>query len=126
MKLNARLHGMDGLHAALGRIASENELRSELATSTEEMRDAARAELDATPQPGNSIDALSRSLTGSVSADGKTLTVSTRLDQGWHLEFGTLRRPPRPWLAPAFDRAGPGILARLRAWLAHSTKRPSG
>lgn len=124
--MNARLHGTDGLHAALGRIASENALRSELATSTEEMRDAVHAELHATAQPGNSIDALSRSLTGSVSADGKTLTVSTRLDQGWHLEFGSLDRPARPWLAPAFDRAGPGILARLSTWLRRSTKRPSG
>jgi hypothetical protein len=119
VKLNARLHGMDGLRRGLGRVVDENGLRGELAAAAEELRDAARAELD----DAGSDATLSRSLTVARTSDGSTATVSTPLDHGWHREFGTLRRRPRPWLVPALDKARSGILARFRDWLSAAVKR---
>jgi hypothetical protein len=50
--------------------------------------------------------------------DGTSVTVGTTLPQGWHQEFGSLTQPATPWLEPALEAARPGILARLRLWLA--------
>jgi hypothetical protein len=52
---------------------------------------------------------------------GKTeASVSTPLAYGWHLEFGTLKQPARPWLGPALDEARPRILRQIREWLARN------
>jgi hypothetical protein len=121
VKLNARLRGMDGLRRGLGRVVDENGVRDELATAAEELRDAARAELG----DAGSDTTLSHSLTVARTHDGTAATVSTPLDDAWHREFGTFRRLPRPWLAPALDKARPGIVARFRNWLTGAVKRSS-
>lgn len=35
----------------------------------------------------------------------------------WHLEFGTTRMEPRPFMGPAVDRAEPGFVAGMRSLL---------
>jgi hypothetical protein len=117
VKLTTRLDGLDGLRRSLDCVADAQALRGELTAAAEELRDAARAELNGTA-PGD--DGLSHSLTIGHAGGGKAATVSTPLDHGWHREFGSLGHPPRPWLAPALAEARPGILARLRGWLAHT------
>jgi hypothetical protein len=100
------MHGMEDLRRSLARIADRRGLRDEIAAAAEELRDA--------------DDTLSHSLTVVPADDGTSATISTPLDGAWHREFGSLHRPPRPWLAPALDKARPRILARLRAWLSRA------
>ncbi len=54
----------------------------------------------------------------SSAPDGRAVRIGTPDPLGRVLEFGTLRRPPRPWLLPAFRAALRPATARLAAWLA--------
>jgi hypothetical protein len=123
MKMTGRLHGLEGLRRTLLRIADEASLRDAIRDSAEDVREAARANLrDGQPPDGRS-GALAGSLSVEMTDSGQSAYIGTGLDYGWHLEFGSLTRPPTPWLEPALDAARPGILARLRYRLAASGKR---
>ena len=123
MRLTGRLDGLEQLHRALTRIAEPSELEASLRAGAEDIRAAARAGLGDGHPPDSRTGALAASLTVEMADDGMSARIGTGLDYGWHLEFGTLTRPATPWLEPALDEARPGILARLKRWLAGSGRR---
>jgi hypothetical protein len=122
MKFASRLEGLDVFRSALARIADEDELSRHLEASAREVEEAARANLDDGRPPESRSGALAASLAVSLASDGKSASVGTPLDYGWHLEFGALARPAEPWLSPALDGKRPGILARLRNWLSGASR----
>jgi hypothetical protein len=65
---------------------------------------------------------LARSLTVQPAQDG-SYTVSTPLDYGWHLEFGSLSRPAHPWLEPAAEDARQGFIARMASRIGATLRR---
>ena len=117
MKFSTRLDGLGAWQAALSRIAAPSAVTTEIEAAADALRDAARANLDDGQPPASRSGALAAALAVAVAEDGTSATVSTPLDHGWHLEFGTLTRPPTPWLAPALDAARSGILARIKGLL---------
>jgi hypothetical protein len=124
MKLNARVEGLSGLGKGLSAIASSPALTAALQAAGGEIRSAARRQLsDGLPPQDARRDDLAASLAVSLAPDGRGVTVGTALPHGWHLEFGSLRRSPAPWLAPALEAAKPAILARLREVLSSSAGR---
>jgi len=120
VKLNSRITGLEDFGARLERIVETSALREQVRAGAEEVRDAARAQLEDGQPPDSDTGALARSLAISVSREGAEATLSTPLDYGWHLEFGTLDRPATPWMQPAFEDIRPGIVRQIRAWLARS------
>jgi hypothetical protein len=123
VRLTGRLDGLQQMHRALRRIAETSELQERLRAGAEDIRAAARAGLGDGRPPDSPTGALAASLTVEMADDGMSARIGTGLDYGWHLEFGTLTRPATPWLEPALDEARPGILARLKRWLAGSGRR---
>lgn len=129
MKFSAELRGMGALRAGLAGVSRSDGLAQVLNACADDVRDAAAARLSRSTQPDGRTDALVRSLTvarddgGGGDGDGMSVTISTQLDYGWHLEHGSLTRPPTPWLAPALDEAAPSIRLRLREWLCGAAAR---
>jgi hypothetical protein len=123
MKIRGRVEGLASLRGGLARIAERAALADALAAGAEDIRMAARANLQDGQPPDNRRGDLADSLVIAPAADGLSITVSTTVAQGWHQEFGTLARPATPWLEPALEAARPGILARLRERLTASAKR---
>jgi hypothetical protein len=123
MRLTGRLDGLEQLRRALTRIAEPSELEASLKAGAEDIRTAARAGLGDGRPPDSRTGALAASLTVEMAERGMSARIGTGLEHGWHLEFGTLTRPATPWLEPALDEARPGILARLKRWLAGSGRR---
>ena len=123
MKIRGRVDGLESLSGGLARIGDSAELADALAASAEDIRTAARANLQDGQPPENRRGDLAASLMIAPAADGLSVTVGTTASEGWHLEFGSLARPATPWLQPALEAARPGILARLRQRLAASAKR---
>jgi hypothetical protein len=117
------LDGLDHLRRALTRIAETSELTAHLRAGAEDIRTAARASLGDGLPPDSRTGALAASLSLDLAQNGMTATVGTDLDYGWHLEFGSRGGAATPWLEPAFAEARPGILARLKHWLAGSGRR---
>lgn len=117
MKMTAELRGMAELNAALSGLANADGLAEVLEACAGDVRDAAAANLADGAPPDNRTGVLAQSLAITPGAGGLSVTVSTPLDYGWHLEYGTLARPATPWLAPALDAAAPSIRGRLRDWL---------
>jgi hypothetical protein len=116
VKLNARVEGLAALGARFFAVAEEASFAPDLQHAAEDIRRHAAANLADGAPPDNRTSALAKSLT--VRPDGAGgYTVSTPLDHGWHLEFGSLARPAAPWLAPAAEEAQPSLLARIRARL---------
>jgi hypothetical protein len=105
MRMCGRVEGLAGFQAALAEIARGEGIAEETAATADEIRDRAAAHLP--------DGVLAQSLSVTASGDGG-YTVSTPLDHGWHLEFGSIGRPAAPWLAPAAEAARPGFLARIR------------
>ncbi|MGF1619633.1 MAG: hypothetical protein ACFCUR_03345 [Rhodomicrobiaceae bacterium] len=118
MKVSSRVTGLGTLKAALDRIADEQTLRQEIETAAHDLREAAQRKLSDGQPPESRTGALARSLHVAFASDSPEASVSTPLAYGWHLEFGTLTRPARPWLAPALDEIRPRILQQIREWLA--------
>ncbi len=110
MKLHGRVVGLDQLSSRLSAIADEAAFAADLRETAEEIRERAAANLAG----GGASDALARSVTVSANGQGGYV-VGTPLDYGWHREFGSRRRAARPWLTPAAEEAGPGLVARLVA-----------
>jgi hypothetical protein len=123
MKIRSSVEGLDSLRGGLARIADKAALADAVAVTAEEVRAAARANLQDSGPPGNGRGQLADSLVIAPAADGLSVTVGTTAAQGWNLEFGTVARPATPWLGPALEAARPGILTRLRQRLAASAKR---
>jgi Bacteriophage HK97-gp10, putative tail-component len=113
MKFYASVEGLASLQAGFAGIADETALADALAASAEEIRGAARANLQNGKPPESRRGDLADSLAIVPAADGMSVSVGTALPQGWYLEFGTRARPATPWLEPALDDARPGILARI-------------
>jgi hypothetical protein len=105
MRMRGRVEGLARFQAALAEIARGEGIAEETAAAADEIRKRAAANLP--------DGALAQSLAVSASGDGG-YTVSTPLDNGWHLEFGSRGRPAAPWLAPAAEDARRGFLARIR------------
>ena len=123
MKIRGSVEGLDSLRDGLARIADKPALTDAVAVAAEEVRAAARVNLQDGHTPENRRGDLADSLVIAPAADGMSVTVGTTAAQGWHLEFGSLARPATPWLGPALEAARPGILTRLRQRLAASAKR---
>jgi hypothetical protein len=123
MKFRGSVDGLESLRAGLGRIADSAALADALASAAEDIRTAARANLQNGQPPESRRGDLAASLVIAPASDGASVTVGTAASQGWHAEFGTLAQPAAPWLEPALEAARPGILARLRQRLAASAKR---
>jgi hypothetical protein len=121
MKFRGSVDGLESLRDGLGRIADRAALADALASAAEDIRTAARANLQDGQPPESRRGDLAASLV--IASDGASVTVGTAAAQGWHAEFGSLARPATPWLEPALEAARPGILARLRQRLAASAKR---
>ena len=122
MKLITRLDGLDAFSEALSRIADPAGLQDALEAAADDVRDAARANLQDGRPPDSRTGKLAGSLTVDPAADGMSWSISTPLDYGWHLEFGSLGRPATPWLEPALNEARPGIVSRIGARLASAGK----
>ncbi len=123
MKIRGSVEGLASLRGGLARIAERAPLADALAAAAEEIRSAARANLQDGQPPENRRGELADSLRVTAADDGLSVTVGTTLAQGWHVEFGSLARPATPWLEPALEAARPRILASLRQRLAASAKR---
>jgi hypothetical protein len=123
MKIRGSVEGLASLRGGLARIAERAPLADALAVAAEEIRSAARANLQDGQPPENRRGELEDSLSVAVAADGLNVIIGTTLAQGWHVEFGSLARPATPWLEPALEAARPKILASLRQRLAVSAKR---
>jgi hypothetical protein len=123
MKITAQLRGMAELNATLSGITKAEGLADTLQSCAEEVRDAAAANLSDGAPPDSRTGALSRSLNITPSADGGSITVSTPLIYGWHLEYGGLKRDATPWLAPALDAAVPSIKVHFSDWLGEAVSR---
>lgn len=117
MKLSAQLEGLAELGATLSGLGGTAGLDAALEAATNDVRDAAVANLSDSQSPDSRTGALARSLTVTPGGDGLSFTLSTPLEYGWHLENGSLARPAAPWLAPAVDAARPAVERRLREWL---------
>jgi hypothetical protein len=122
MKISSRVTGLATLKAALGRIADEQTLRREIETAAQDLRETAQRQLSDGQPPENRTGALARTLHVVLASDSSEASVSTPLAYGWHLEFGSLARPARPWLGPALDEIRPRILQQIREWLARSRR----
>jgi len=117
MRLRNRIEGLDRLGAALSEVAAPQTLSADLGDAADAIRERAAANLTDGASPDSRSGALAQSLKVAPTSDGESYTVSTALDYGWHLEFGSRRRPASPWLAPAAESARPGLLARMRSRL---------
>jgi hypothetical protein len=126
MKFDARLDGLDDFNRALSDIAASGEIKDALKEAASGLHDAAIARLHDGQPPESVTGALASSLQVDLADDGMSATVGTSLDYSWQLEFGSLGRPATPWLEPALRDAQPGILARIRRWLASSGKTSAG
>jgi hypothetical protein len=113
MKISANVTGSNALAITFSRIGRGEGLRATLQAAAEDVRDAAKDNLFHTRHKSR----LASSLEITPGADGFSFSISTPLDYGWHLEFGTLNRPPRPWLLPALDAARPSVERRMSEWL---------
>ncbi len=122
MKFTTRLDGLDAFGAALSRIADPAVIGDEVQAAAENVRETARASLQDARPPDSRSGALAQSLTVDPAGDGMSWTVSTPLDYGWYLEFGSLGRPATPWLEPALDEARPGIISRIGERIADAGK----
>jgi hypothetical protein len=126
VKLRGGVTGLDALNAALSDIASGNALEKALADTAEDIRRRAAATLTDGAAPDSRTGALADSL-AVARDDGGGYVVSTPLDHGWHLEFGSSLRPAMPWLTPSADEAQPGLAERisesLNASIADSLRR---
>jgi hypothetical protein len=118
VKFNARVDGLQQLSARLAAVADDASLAPDLQGTAEDIRERAAAHLAASGSSG----ALAQSLTVSPDNAGG-YTVSTPLDYGWHLEFGSRTRAAKPWLAPATEAARLGLLARIGARLNAALRR---
>jgi hypothetical protein len=123
MKIRGSVEGLASLRGGLARIAERAPLADALVVAGEEIRAAARANLQDGRPPENRGGELADSLRVTAADDGLSITIGTMLAQGWHAEFGSLARPATPWLEPALETARPKILASLRQRLAVSAKR---
>src|SRR5262249_25490929 len=113
MKLTTSLDGLGAFDEALSRIADPAEIQDELRAAAETVRETTRANLQDGRPPDSRSGDLANSLTVEPDGDGMSWTVSTPLDYGWQLEFGSLSHPATPWLEPALDEARPGIVSRM-------------
>ncbi len=118
MRISSRVTGLATLKATLDRIVDEQTLRREIEAAAEDLREAAQRQLSDGQPPESRTGELARSLHVAVASDSPEASVSTPLAYGWHLEFGSLARPARPWLGPAFNEVQPRILQQIREWLA--------
>ena len=123
MKFRGSVDGLESLRGGLGRIVDRAALAEALASAAEDIRTAARANLQDGQPPESRRGDPAASLVIAPASDGTGVTVGTAAAQGWHAEFGSLARPATPWLEPALEAARPGILARFRQRLAASAKR---
>jgi HK97 gp10 family phage protein len=123
MKIRGRVEGLASLRSGLARIADRAALAEMLTAGAEDIRAAARVNLQDGQPPQSRRGDLADSLVITPAADGLSVTVGTTVAHGWRREFGTLARPAAPWLEPALETARPGVLARLRQQLAASAKR---
>jgi hypothetical protein len=122
VKLTSRVDGLAALNARLSAIADDAAFAPDLRDTAEDIRARALAGLADGVPPDSRSGALAQSLTAERAEDG-SYTVGTPLDYGWHLEFGSLTRPPRPWLAPAAEDARPGFIARVASHIGAKVRR---
>jgi len=76
--------------------------------------------------PGQAPASDTGNLMGSVAVDFEgelTAYVGTHVVYGKHLEFGTSRMLPRPWLLPSFEKAKIGVSAKLKEDIERLIKR---
>jgi hypothetical protein len=106
--LRGRIDGLAQLSARLSAMVEPKTLAGDLRETAEEIRERAVADLGEGPLAGSV----------SVETDGDDgFVVGTPLEAGWHREFGSLKRPASPWLAPPADAARAGLVARIAARL---------
>lgn len=93
-------------------------IRTEISKVAEAIRRDARSHLDDSGvRPVSRTGRLARSLDIVPSADGLNARITTRLDYGAFLEFGTRRMPAYPWLGPAVARHAAGFRQDIRKLL---------
>jgi hypothetical protein len=123
MKFKSRLTGLDDLKTAVAGIANDAELRQQVRAAVDDVRQAAIESLSDGQPPDSRTGELAKSLIVEIAGDGKSASIGTPFDYGWHLEMGSLSRPATPWLEPAFNDSRSAIMSRIRLWLANSAKR---
>lgn len=117
MKIGITLAGENALSAMFSRLDIAKSLETTLRTVAEDIRQAATVNLSDIHHANGLAESLTVTPGNGSIHDSLSFSISTPLDYGWHLEFGSLNFPPQPWLVPAVDAASPTIQRRLHAWL---------
>lgn len=125
--------GTAALQARLAALARAAEAAAAVAVGegAEALRAAARELVDRTAAQASRPGRPPRRVTGALAASiavrrgdgGASATVGSGLDYAAHLEFGTTRMAPRPWLGPSFAAVRPALRARLLRALRGSLAR---
>jgi hypothetical protein len=126
MSVRVTVGGAGRLAARLDRLADQVEwaVQAAVEEGAHDLRREARDLLDVAGRgepsapfepPRRQTGSLRDSLTVELAPDRLSARVSTPLDVGADLEFGTQDMAPRPWLAPAVENARPRIQARIEA-----------
>lgn len=125
--------GTAALEARLGALAraAETAAAEAVGEGAETLRAAARELVDRSAaqasRPGRPPRRVSGALAASIAvrrgAGAASAEVGSGLDYAAHLEFGTTRMAPRPWLGPSFDSLRPQLRARLLRALCRSLAR---
>lgn len=106
MKFSASVKGKAGLAKRLARAAEMRGASAALSGTAEALRNAALNEIGTGAGAKVAIERVSQPERYRVTADAAAA----------RLEFGALRRPPRPWLDKALSAARKAAASRLSHW----------
>ena len=109
------IRGLDALRQRLEAMADPRRFKETLRTEAEAIAEDARREVPAELAPSIEV----RDASGGTSP---AYTVGSSNPLARILEYGTLRRPPTPWLWPAFRARLPAVKDSLRKVLSAASK----
>ncbi len=113
MMLRVRSSGFERIAGRLSRIGRSGDVREAVGVTAHDIARRARRALNDAAPPETRSGELEASIEVRQGDRAHQKRIGTTLDYGAYLEFGTLQRPPRPWLGPAFEGARAGFLDRL-------------
>jgi hypothetical protein len=106
VKLTTQAHGAERLEARLMRLVERADIDAALASVAEETR--AEAER---------LGGIEVTIAGKDAGAARRYRIGSASGEARDEEYGTLKQPERPWLAPAFATIAPRLRALLAARL---------